>query len=188
LNHSKLTRVEVQGDTPGSWQRLDRKDAVEDHLIERNVQQFSHAGTTPFGYTTLGAELRHTGESTMTDAIHAGTLVHTALSYKAIIALVKHLNHHPLLQEIINPIVTDEDFRSSFQHVPEKTASSPSGRHAGHYKASIDPNDEHVVLLAEVHVALLTTPLDTGYCTEWRRQEVDVMLENIPGISKTHKL
>jgi hypothetical protein len=152
------------------------------------MEQFSHAGTTPFGYTGLRAGLGHTGDSPMADAIHAGTLEHPALLDKAILVIVKQMNHHPLLQEIINPIVTAEDFRSSFQHVPEKTTYLPSGRHVGHYKACIDTNDEHTVLLVEVHTALMTIPLATGYYPERWRQAVGVMLEKRPGVSKTNKL
>jgi hypothetical protein len=43
---------------------------VEEHLIERNVEQFSNAGKTPFGYTALGKELGHTGDSPMADDIY----------------------------------------------------------------------------------------------------------------------
>jgi hypothetical protein len=116
------------------------------------------------------------------------TLEHLALLDKAIFAIVKQLKQHPLLQEIINPIVTAEYFRSSFQHVPEQAASSPIGRHVGHYKACLDPNDEHEILLAEVHAALMTIPLATVYCPERWRRAMDVMLEKIPGISKKNKL
>jgi hypothetical protein len=76
---------------------------------------------------TLGAELGHTWDSLMADVIHAWTLVHPALLDKAILAILKQLKQHPLLEEIINVIVKVEDFRSSFQHMPEKMASSPSG-------------------------------------------------------------
>jgi hypothetical protein len=122
----------------------------------------------------------------MADAIHAGTLEQPALSDKAIFSIVTQLKQHPLLHELINPIVTAEDFRSSFQHVPEKTASSPPGRHVGHNKGFLDPNDEHTVLLAEAK--LMKIPLATGYFPERWRQAVDVMLEKIPDISKANKL
>jgi hypothetical protein len=62
---------------------------VEDHHIEINVEQFSHAGTTSFGYTALIAELGHTGDLPMADAIHAGTLEYPALSDKAIPVIMK---------------------------------------------------------------------------------------------------
>jgi hypothetical protein len=58
----------------------------------------------------------------------------------------------------------------------------------GHYKACIDPTDEHAVLLAEVHAALMTIPLATEYCPEMWSQVVDVMLEKIPGIYKINNL
>jgi hypothetical protein len=89
LNRSKLTSVEVPDNTPGSWHRLDSKAAVEYHLIERIVEQFSHGGTTPFGYTALGVDLGHTGYSPMVDAIHAETLEHPALLDNAILVIVK---------------------------------------------------------------------------------------------------
>jgi hypothetical protein len=61
---SSLTRVSVPDDGPeGLWQQIIDKDELEDHLIKRKVEQFSHAGSTPFGYTELGKDLGHTGDS-----------------------------------------------------------------------------------------------------------------------------
>jgi hypothetical protein len=59
---SSLTRVEVEL-WLNVWKQLMGKDEIEEHLISRNVEQFSHAGSTPFGYTTLDKELGHTGDS-----------------------------------------------------------------------------------------------------------------------------
>jgi hypothetical protein len=39
-----------------AWTKIENKAEVESHLSDRNVEQFSHAGTTPFGYTALGKE------------------------------------------------------------------------------------------------------------------------------------
>jgi hypothetical protein len=47
LQKSKLTSVEVSGAYDGSWSRIDTKDRVEAIPIDRNVEQFSHAGITP---------------------------------------------------------------------------------------------------------------------------------------------
>jgi hypothetical protein len=54
LQKGKLTAVEVSGSADGSWSRIDTKEQVEALIINRNVKQFSHAGNTPFEYTTLG--------------------------------------------------------------------------------------------------------------------------------------
>jgi hypothetical protein len=101
---------------------------VEEHLIERNVEQFSHAGATPLGYTELGRELGHTGDTPIAEAILEGTFVHDSLSGDALAAIVQQLRKHPSVTESIQPIVTEADFKSAFKCVPEKTASSFYGR------------------------------------------------------------
>jgi hypothetical protein len=40
----------------------------------------------------------------------------------------------------------------------------------------------------EVHAAMMKVPLDTGFYPERCKQEVDVMLEKVPGISRSDKL
>jgi hypothetical protein len=65
------------------------------HLIEQNVEQFSHAGATPFGYMDLGKELGHTGDSQMAQSIFDGTLKHAAFSESPIHAIVEQLRKHP---------------------------------------------------------------------------------------------
>jgi hypothetical protein len=35
---------------------------------------------------------------------------------------------------------------------------------------------------------MMTVPLDAGFCPERWKQAVDVMLENVPGISRSDKL
>jgi hypothetical protein len=127
LQKSKLTAVEVSGAADGSWSMIDTKEQVEALLIDRNVEQFSHAGNTPFGYTALGDELGHTGDTLMADAIYNGTLEHSSLTDHAIQTIVKQFCKHPLLTKMISPVVTTEDFISCFGCVAEKTSSSPSG-------------------------------------------------------------
>jgi hypothetical protein len=188
LQNSKLTAVEVSGSADGSWSRINTKEQVEALLIDRNVEKFSHAGNTPFGYTALGDELGHTGDTLMADAIYNGTLEHISLTDHAIRAIVKQLRKHPLLTKMISPVVTTEDFISCFVCVAEKTSSSPSGRHVGHYLACTDLKDELSGLLAAVHAAMISIPLAEGFCPELWRQAIDIMLENIPGVPRINKL
>jgi hypothetical protein len=60
---------------------------------------------------------------------------HESLMDEALAAILKQLRKNPSVQEIIQPIVTEADFKSAFKCVPEKTASSFSGRGVHHYKA-----------------------------------------------------
>jgi hypothetical protein len=124
----------------------------------------------------------------MADDIYSGTLEHRSLTDRAIKAIVKQLRKHPLLTKMISPLVTTEDFMSCFGCVAEKAYSSPSGRHVGHYLACIDLKDELSVLLAAVHAVIMSIPLAEGFCPERWRQEIEIMLEKIPGVPRINKL
>jgi hypothetical protein len=99
--------------------------------------------------------LGHTGDTLMADDIYNGTLEHESLTDHAIEVIVKQLRKHPLLTKMIYPVVATEDFVSCFGCVAEKTSSSPSGRHVGHYIACIDLKDELSLILAAVHAAMM---------------------------------
>jgi hypothetical protein len=76
-----------------------------------------------------------------------------------------------------------------FQMPSSKTASSYSGKSVPHYKACADGSKNGLVdTLAEIHAAMTSIPLETGFCPERWRQAVDVMLENIPGKARSNKL
>jgi hypothetical protein len=168
---------------------VEDKEIMEEHLMERNIEHFLHAGKTPFGYSDLGAELGHTGDSQMANDILECTLQHACLSNEAIRAIVNHLREHPMVQHIWKPIVTPEDFTSCFKCVPKKTASSLSGRSVPHYKACSQIKEEWVgELLASIHAAMMTLTFDAVFCPERWRKAVDVMLEKIPGAIRTNKL
>jgi hypothetical protein len=84
LRRRKLVHVEVSNDGGTAWTKNENKEEVESHLIDRNVEQFSHAGNIPFGYTALGKELGHTGDSDMAESILNDTLEHECMDNEAI--------------------------------------------------------------------------------------------------------
>jgi hypothetical protein len=185
---SSLNRLDVQTED-GLWRQIVGKVQVEEHIIERNVEQFSHAGATPLGYTDLGRELGHTGDTPMAEAILDGTFEHDSVSDDALAAIVKQLRKHPTVREIIQPIVTEADFKSEFKCVPEKTASSFSGRGAHHYKACAEDSEDGLAdFQSAIHATMMTVPLATGFCPERWKKEIDVMLEKIPGVVRSNKL
>jgi hypothetical protein len=188
LKRSKLMHIEVPNVDGTAWTKIENKEEVERHLIDRNVEQFSHAGNTPFGYSALGKKLGHTGDSGMAERILNGTLEHECMGNEAIHAIVGHLERHPTIQGILKPIVTTADFQSCFKCVPEKTALSFSGRSVPHYKACADDlKDGLADNPAEIHAAMASTPLETGFCPERWRRAVDIMLEKVPGIARSNK-
>jgi hypothetical protein len=101
-----LNRLDVHTEV-GLWRQIFGKNQVEEHLIEINVEQFSHAGATPLGYTDLGRELGHTGYTPVAEAILDGTFEHESLTDEALAAILQQLRKHPNVQEIIQPILTE---------------------------------------------------------------------------------
>jgi hypothetical protein len=165
MKRSRLTKIKVP--TGDEWKKVDDKEAMEEHLMERNIEQFSHAGKTPFGYSDLGAELGHTGDSQMANDILKGTLHHECLSNEAIREIVNQLREHPMVQQIWKPVVMPEDFTSCFKYVPENTALSYSCQPVPHYKACSQIKEEEIgELLASVYAAIMMVPLDAGFCPE----------------------
>jgi hypothetical protein len=125
----------------------------------------------------------------MAQDIYDGPLEHDALSDGAINAIVAQLQKHPAINKILKPVVAPEYFKSAFKCVPEKTASSFSGRGVHHYKARAEGSDDGLVdIQVEVHAAMMTVPLDAGFYPERWKQAVDVMLKKVPGISRSDKL
>jgi hypothetical protein len=108
---------------------------------------------------------------------------------EAIRAIVGELNKHPTNQGILKPIVTTADLQSCFKCILEKTASSFSGRSVTHYKTCVDGSKDGLAdNLAEIHTAMASIPLETGFCPERWRHAVDIMLEKVPGIARSNKL
>jgi hypothetical protein len=187
LKKTSLTRFEVQ-DATGIWKQIQGKESIKEHIAQRDMEQFSHAGNTLFRYTPLGKELGHTGYTQMAEVILDGTLEHEVLRDDAIQAVVRQLRQHPAIQQKIEPIITVE-VKSAFKCVPEKTASSYSGRGYHHYKACAEGSSDGLAdAQAEVHAALMSIPLLTGYCPERWKHVIDVVLEKIRGVVKSNKL
>jgi hypothetical protein len=125
----------------------------------------------------------------MAQDIYGGTLEHDALSDGATHVIIEKLRKHPATDKILEPVVTPEDFKYAFKGVPEKTASSFSGRGVHHYKACAEGSDNGLTdIQVEGHASMMTIPLDAGFCPERWTQAVDVMLEKVPGISRSDKL
>jgi hypothetical protein len=101
----------------------------------------------------------------MADDIYNGTLDHEALDDEAINVIENHPRNHPAIQQIISPIITEEDFKSAFKCVPEKAASSFSGQGVHHYKACSERSQDSIAdHVAAVYAAMMTLSLTTGFC------------------------
>jgi hypothetical protein len=164
---------------------------VEDHLIERNVEHFSPVGVTPLGYIELGQALRHTGtgDIPMAKAILECSFEHEELFDSTLATIVNHLHQHAAVWQIVNPIITEEEFKSAFTCIPEKKASSFSGRGIHHYKARAGGSEDGLTeIQVALYVVMMTVPIQTGLCPEQWKKAIDGMLKNIAGVVRSNKL
>jgi hypothetical protein len=121
--------------------------------------------------------------------IYDGMIEHDALIASAIHAIVEQLRKHPAVEKILTPIITPDDFKSTFKCAPEKTMSSFSGIGVHHYKVCSEGSNNGLAdIQVEVHAAMVTVPIDAGLCPERWKQTVDMMLEKVPGVSRSNKL
>ena len=110
--------------------------------------------------------------------------------------LLKHCQSPKL--DAISPYITEDKFISKFKPWKERTSTSPSGLHLGHYKALVarndaDPNTEEGMTLnnqrkelIRAHTAMLNYSLRHSYSFERWKNVVNVMIEKEPGNAKIH--
>ena len=65
----------------------------------------------------------------------------------------------------------------------ERTSSSPSGRHVGHYKAAAQNE-----FLTDLHCRMMTIPFQAGFSPKRWQKVIDVMLEKDVGCPRIHRL
>jgi hypothetical protein len=79
--------------------------------------------------------------------------------------------------------ITKEDVKQGFKKWKERTSTSPSGRHLGHYKSWIQDNT-----LLDLLTLLIQIPIKFGFAPAQWCQSLNVMLEKDPGNPMIHRL
>ena len=72
----------------------------------------------------------------------------------------------------INITLDSEDYIKMFSKWKEKTTTSPSGRHLGHYKAILQEPD-----LIQYHCIMASLPLTYGFTPKRWTKAIQIMLE-----------
>ena len=78
----------------------------------------------------------------------------------------------------VDIVITEEDFRHYWRRARERTASSFSKLHFGHYKAAA-----YSQYMSEVHALKLSLIAQTGSAPERWARGLSVMLEKIAGVA-----
>ena len=155
------------------------KEEVEYAIMKENSCRFRLAYTSPILQGDLHDSLGPSGEGSLTnDILTSQEQLHNHLEVKEIFALFHNSPHH-----LISSHITTEQWIEHWRHAKERTASSFSGLHFGHYKAHT-VNKE----IAEIKCKLVNLALLSGQPLSRWTKGVSVMLEKVAGNINVQKL
>ena len=138
-SQSGLTRIEVPFDSTEDpkkcthWKTVDAPDEITKYLLERNQVHFGQAHGTPFTVSPLSTEIDFSASTETCEMILEGDYSNLDIDDLTCL-LLKHLKQKAPL-DILPVIIPEVDVAKKFSVWPEKTSTSPSGRHLGHYRA-----------------------------------------------------
>ena len=134
------------------WKRIEDPILVEKYIIERNKRHLNQAQETPCTIEPLQSLLGLDSRTPFGNSVLEGTVDLTQLPLTNLQKLYfKEMKktEKPLLNKVKNKISLDE-MTYAFTKWKERTTTSPSGRHLGHYKALTvsDGEDNNEVMKA----------------------------------------
>jgi hypothetical protein len=182
------------------WRTVETPNEIEDLLLARNRKHFGQAEGTPLT-ASMQTRLNYTGEGREAELILQGDFALEDDFDEYTATVIRHLKAATEL-DCIDEQITKEQFISKLKHWPEKTSTSPSGLHLGHYHAlfrpsGIDPESDPIGhaahaadadLIVDLHLALINYAIRFSFSFDRWKEVVNVMLKKDPTDSRIHRL
>lgn len=193
-----VTKVQIPSDglppkVAQSWQTITDPLEVTNTLIQRNTQHFGSAAGTPFTVPPLSEDF----DWNATTNAHFRTLSGNPPEYdndlvNRILSRLVHTSH-PCTSI---PTITMSQLIRRLRKWKERTSTSPSGRHLGHYKSLLPPNKfsmneyevSHAGIILKVHLNLLNFCAVSGYSLSRWSKIVTTIIPKDHGSFKLHRL
>ena len=184
-------------DDSDHWETITVPEDIESLLIQRNQKHFGQAAGTPFTQPPLQADVGYKADGYAAELILNGQIDYTCMS-KATSLFIKHLQKRTAVT--LDGTITEEDILHKLKHWDERTTTSPSGLHLGHYHCMWrdpqlrpnDPNQEFVLMyqksLLTATTSMLNYALKFGHTYDRWTKIVNVMLQKDPGNPRIHHL
>ena len=178
-----LTKV-IAPDDEGNWNELDTRLDIERAALKEIQRGSTQTKGTTLTEEPMLNELGHLGIGPAADAILDGTYVPPHEVADDVGDILKSLKCPPTIRMQRQPSpITCEEHSSGWKKVRERTSSSPSGLHVGHWKCgSMDSN------INWVNTSLANIPFLSGYSPKRWRHGINVLLEKSKGNCRIDKL
>jgi exonuclease III len=178
------------------WRTVNAPAEVVSYLQQRNQSHFGQAKHTPFATLPLQQSLNFQASTFTSDLMLEGTYTNNELSdiTQLLITHIKSESHE------LPANITFTDMLNKYINWDERTSTSPSGRHLGHYHCLLSaydpnpPNREETDLskdasqILHLHHSMLQYSTTHGHSFDRWKTIVNVMIEKDPGNPKIHRL
>ena len=178
------------------WYSITDGPTIEKVILERNRRHFSQAGETPLASEEIIELFGPGGDTKFAQNILDGSANLSEVTDNETTQLLLQLMKKEKTEEIN---FTIEDMMDRYKKWKEKTTTSPSGRHFGHYHAlyrafSYNDEDEKKEIegmrnvIIQMHHLMLVAAMRNGFVYERWKTIVTQMIEKVPGCPKISRL
>jgi hypothetical protein len=171
---------------PGPWQSITDPQQIAHPVAAVNKKQYNQAEVTPFGSGYLADQIGLSADKPGAKPILRGTFIledGTQLLRETKDVLSYLNTKSPFLEQPFPVTIEAKEFQATYRIVKEKTSSSSSSRHVGHYKAAASDDTP-----SSLHSIMMSLPYIIGFSPTCWQNIVDVMLEKDKGNPKIHHL
>jgi hypothetical protein len=145
-------------------------------ILSCNEDHFAQAKNTPPAGGSFGKGLGHDGTSKAAHSVLRGEW-RPDYSLKELRLFLAELKR-PSSVSPVHQDITGQEFQKAFQCFKQRTSSSTSGRHVGHYIAAATDDD-----LSTLYAKLLSLPLRHGFSYDhWKLVTDDMLLKKANNI------
>jgi hypothetical protein len=187
-----------------SWKTISDPEEINDKLTQRNILHFGQASETPFASGGLQRELGFRGLNQACTKLLNGILpkAYQQSDYATKLILEKLTTSTQL--NCIKPDLPFDEFQQALHKWNEKTSTSPSGRHLGHYKCLLldildteeiqrkqdDPEQfrSKASQILQVYWHIIQASANLGISLHRWQVSHTSMIQKTPGISRIDKL
>ena len=175
-----VSSVQVQEDD--DLTTLSEQEAVEEAIARNNSKRFHLTKSTPLMSEYMQSKLGFLASKEIANNIRSGNFVPDPNLDTYTNCFLSFVSNRSQLPQISASVLT-KDFIGYWKGARERTSSSLSGRHFGHYKAAA-----YNIQLAEIHASLTHIASHSSICLSRWCRGLTVMLEKEAGNTRVDKL